>query len=110
MKTPKQVEVVQLAKAHLQSEIQRLDSLAELLIKIMNGYEPLLGDAGPGNTHGDNMQIRAYATFVAGQMSVILYNTGMTTNQIQDKRNYLYETYFKNVDFKQWRDVVRNIV
>jgi hypothetical protein len=110
MKTPKQLETIEIAKAHVISELNRLDELAGKLVKIMKGYEPLLGDSGPGNTHGDNMEIRAYAKFVAGQIMNILYNPLMSNEDITKWRLHLYETYFNDKDIVAWCDVLSGIV
>jgi len=110
MKTPKQVETVEFAKAHVDSELNRIDELASKLVKVMKGHEPLLGDAGPGNTHGDNMEIRSYAKFIAEQIRVILYNPLMSTEDIVKWRIHLYETHFKDPEIRAWRDVLGGIV
>ena len=112
MKTPKQLETVELAKAYVKSELDRLPDLAGKLVQIMKSYEPLLGKDGHGNTHEDNMEIRAYAKFVADQIRIILYNPLISEDvyDVYTLRDHLYETYFKDPEIVAWRDILGGII
>jgi hypothetical protein len=110
MKTTKQIETLEFAQAYVASETGRLGKLALTLARIMKGYEPLLGDAGPGNTHGDNLQIRAYAAFVAEQIISILYNPMMSDEDRHKWRIYLSETYLSDPEIVAWKDLLRGII
>jgi hypothetical protein len=110
MKTPKQVETIEFARAHVQAEIDRIGSLCSTLARIMKGYEPLLGDAGPGNTHRDNIEIRAYAEFVAEQVRVVLYGPMLTDSDRSKWREHLLEMYFNDPEIIAWKDLLKGIV
>jgi hypothetical protein len=110
MKTPKQIETVEFAKAYLMAELDKLDDLAKILVKIMNGHEPLLGDSGPGNTHGDNLEIRAYGKLVADQIRLLIYSPLMSNDERTKWRIHLYETYFSDREIVAWRDLLSGII
>ena len=110
MKTSKQIKVLEFAQLHIQEEIAKLDTLTIKLLTVIDGYEPLLGHTGPGNTHGDNMEIRKYAKFIADQIKHILYNADMSNEERDNKRDYLYEQYFKDADIKVWKDILYGII
>lgn len=46
----------------------------------------------------------------AKQMGVILYHSGLTADQIHEKRAYLNETYFKGAELRAWWDIITNLV
>lgn len=110
MKTPKQRETLEFAKGYLFDELDKLDHLASTLKKIMiNGHAPLLGENGPGNTHGDNMEIRAYGKLVADQIRLLLYSPMMSTEERTKWRIHLTESYFNDPEIVAWRDLLSGI-
>jgi hypothetical protein len=69
MKTQKQLETIRIGNKYLAVEIDKLDELVENVLTISNAYEPLLGDSGPGNTHGDNMEVMWYGKHIMNRIN-----------------------------------------
>lgn len=110
MKTPKQLQTLEFAKTYYTEQVERLDAMAATLKRIMiDGHAPLLGKDGPGNTHGDNLEIRAYAKLIADQMRAVLYSDMMSAEALTIWRQHLHETYFKDLEIVAWRDLLSGI-